>query len=255
VTFTASDPSALGTVLGVWAHPDDETYLSAGIMATAVDAGSRVVCVTATRGELGTPDPQRWPPAELARTRAAELAAALATLGVDEHHWLDYPDGGCAAVDPEQAIARVGDLLDAVRPDTVLTFGPDGMTGHSDHKAVCAWTTEAMRRWGSGRADLHYATVEHDWIERYFDLMVEAGVYEEGVEQTRTPASKLSIDFRLPPAVHERKLAALRAQPSQVEPLIGAVGEDVYRGLTAAEFFRRADGRGPVATGGSRAQD
>jgi LmbE family N-acetylglucosaminyl deacetylase len=242
MTFTSRDPSALGTVLGVWAHPDDETYLSAGIMTVAVDAGSRVVCVTATRGENGTPDPERWPPAELARTRAVELAAALAVLGVDEHHWLDYPDGGCAAVDPEPAITRVGEIVDDVRPDTVLTFGPDGMTGHSDHKTVCAWTTEAVRRRPGRRAALHYATVEQDWIERYFDHMVQAGVYEEGVEQTRTPASELSIDFRLPPQVHERKLAALRAQPSQVEPLIAAVGEDVYRGLTGAEFFRRADG-------------
>ena len=56
----------LGTVLGVWAHPDDEAYLSGGLMAMARDAGSRVVCVTATRGELGTPDPQAWPPERLA---------------------------------------------------------------------------------------------------------------------------------------------------------------------------------------------
>src|ERR671922_141060 len=38
----------LGTILGVWAHPDDEAYLSAGLMARAVRNGSRVVCVTAT---------------------------------------------------------------------------------------------------------------------------------------------------------------------------------------------------------------
>ena len=41
----------LGTVMGVRAHPDDETYLAAGLFAHAVDLGSRVVDVTATRGE------------------------------------------------------------------------------------------------------------------------------------------------------------------------------------------------------------
>ncbi len=46
------------TLLGVWAHPDDEAYLSAGLMATAADAGARVVVATATRGEIGTDDPQ-----------------------------------------------------------------------------------------------------------------------------------------------------------------------------------------------------
>ena len=58
---TRAQPAAevaagLGTVLGVWAHPDDEAYLAGGLMAAAVDAGARVVCVTATRGERGTPD-------------------------------------------------------------------------------------------------------------------------------------------------------------------------------------------------------
>jgi len=50
---------ALGTVLGVWAHPDDETYLSAGLMARSVEQGARVVCVTATRGEEGSWDEAR----------------------------------------------------------------------------------------------------------------------------------------------------------------------------------------------------
>ena len=45
-----ADVSALGTVLGIWAHPDDEVYLSGGLMAMARDRGQRVVCVTATLG-------------------------------------------------------------------------------------------------------------------------------------------------------------------------------------------------------------
>ena len=49
----------LGTLLGIWAHPDDETYLAAGLMAQAVRDGRRVVCVTATRGEGGSMDEER----------------------------------------------------------------------------------------------------------------------------------------------------------------------------------------------------
>ena len=52
----------LGTLLGIWAHPDDETYLSAGLMARRSVDGRRVVCVTATRGEGGSMDEERWPP-------------------------------------------------------------------------------------------------------------------------------------------------------------------------------------------------
>src|SRR5207244_4393370 len=89
-----------GAILSVWAHPDDESYCCAGLMAAAVKAGRRVVCVTATRGELGSTDPVRWPAGPpLAEIRIEELAASLAELGVTEHAWLDYPAGSCAAVD------------------------------------------------------------------------------------------------------------------------------------------------------------
>ena len=79
---TITDAARLGTVLGIWAHPDDEAFLSAGLMAAARDAGQRVVCVTATLGEYGTSDPGSWPPTRMARVRERELQASLAALGV-----------------------------------------------------------------------------------------------------------------------------------------------------------------------------
>ena len=66
----------LGSILAIWAHPDDESYCCAGLMAAAVRAGERVVCVTATRGELGSTDLERWPAGpQLADVRTKELAA------------------------------------------------------------------------------------------------------------------------------------------------------------------------------------
>src|SRR4051794_33047690 len=66
------------TLLGVWAHPDDEAYLSAGLMAEFRRRGDRVVVVTATLGEHGTADPETWPPARLAAQRHRELRNSLA---------------------------------------------------------------------------------------------------------------------------------------------------------------------------------
>ena len=85
----------LGSILGVWAHPDDEAWLSAGLMAQAVDAGRRVVCVTATAGEAGFPDDDPRPEEERMAIRRAEMAASLGEVGVTEHHWLGYRDGHC----------------------------------------------------------------------------------------------------------------------------------------------------------------
>ena len=46
-------PSAPKKILGIWAHPDDEAYLSAGLMARTIDAGGEVVVLTVTDGECG----------------------------------------------------------------------------------------------------------------------------------------------------------------------------------------------------------
>ena len=69
---------AIATLLGVWAHPDDEAYLSSGLMSVVRKAGGRVVVVTATRGEHGTDDPATWPPERLAPLRERELMDSLA---------------------------------------------------------------------------------------------------------------------------------------------------------------------------------
>ena len=92
-----TDVTRLGTVLGIWAHPDDEAFLSAGLMAAARDAGQRVVCVTATLGEHGTDDPGSWPPTAWRGSASASCSASLAALGVTEHHLLGLTDGTCAA--------------------------------------------------------------------------------------------------------------------------------------------------------------
>ena len=64
-----TDPASLGTILGVWAHPDDDIFLTAALMAAAVRVGNRVVDVTATRGEGGSMDEERWPSATMGAVR------------------------------------------------------------------------------------------------------------------------------------------------------------------------------------------
>jgi len=156
--MTASAPMNLATVMGVWAHPDDETYLAAGLFAHAVDLGSRVVDVTATRGEGGSMDEERWPPETMGEVREQELRRGLAVLGVTEHYWLELPDVDMQTPLPKIGASRVRGLMEKVRPASVLTFGPDGMTGHEGHKTVSRWATEAFREVAPLGARLFYAT-------------------------------------------------------------------------------------------------
>lgn len=135
-SMTIAPGAELGTVLGVWAHPDDEAYLSSGLMAQAAAAGSRVVCVTATRGEGGSLDPERWPPHELGDVRAAELQRCLSMLGVQEHIFLDLADVDWHTALSDEGAVAVDTIMARVAPNTVLTFGPDGITNHEGHKSV-----------------------------------------------------------------------------------------------------------------------
>src|SRR3954471_3164555 len=183
------------TILSVWAHPDDETYLAGGVMAAAAARGDRVVCVAASAGEHGTDDPGAWPPARLARRRCWEAAAAMAVLGVAEHRVLGLPDGGLARHD-RCGRERVVALLDEVRPDIILTFGPDGVTFHPDHIAVSRWVTDAWRRRGR-RSRLLYATVTREHLARFAPLYEEWAVYMTDERPVGTQAADLALHLRL----------------------------------------------------------
>lgn len=236
--------AALGTIVGIWAHPDDEAYLSGGLMALARDLGSQVVCVTATRGEQGTPDPTAWPPHRLAAERTAELARCLEVLGVAEHHWLGYADGECAAIDPAIPVEQLCAVLESVRPDTVVTFGPDGITGHPDHQTVSAWVGMAFDRAAAPGARLLHAAVAERRTARWATLNASLGVYEDGYPIS-VPADVLAVDLALPPDLARRKVRALAAQRTQTAGLIATLGTSRYTEWVSDESFIEAARRPP----------
>jgi LmbE family N-acetylglucosaminyl deacetylase len=227
----------IGTILGVWAHPDDETYLAAGLMAQAARDGRRVVCVTATRGEEGSWDEERWPPATLGKVREAELLLSLEILGVSEHVFLDYHDGACREVDPEEGAARVETIVREVRPDSVLSFGRDGMTGHPDHKATCAWTAEAFDRAAVPGARLYHATMTPEWAEEFVPVMNRFNVFMSPDTPPVAPLEEMAIAFDLQPELLELKMRAIEAHVSQVEGMLNAFGRDFFRRAHRTETF------------------
>ena len=221
IVATMTSIDQLGAVLMVWAHPDDETYLAGAVSALLTDAGHRVVCITATRGEAGGDG----------QVRTVELEQALGVLGVSEHHWLDFPDGGCADVDPDDPVARIRSIADEVRPDTVLTFGPDGITGHPDHQAVSAWVDLAI----SGReVRLLHAVEREERVDRELDE--EFGVYELGPPRM-LPDDEIDLLLRPEGVLLDRKISALLLQKSQTGGLVDAVGLERFRAWAADEAF------------------
>jgi LmbE family N-acetylglucosaminyl deacetylase len=136
-------------LLAVLAHPDDESLGLGGTLAKAAAEGVEVFLLTATRGDAGRYHGHRpgGPPhpgaSALAGIREAELRAAAAVLGVRDVALLDYRDGHLDREDPRRAVAHIVTHLRRVRPDVVVTFGPDGAYGHPDHIAISQLTTAA----------------------------------------------------------------------------------------------------------------
>jgi LmbE family N-acetylglucosaminyl deacetylase len=229
----------LGSLLAVFAHPDDEAYLAGALMAKAVAEGRRVVCVTSTRGELGFPADDPRTAEERAAVRTAEMAACLDVLGVEEHHWLDLPDGGSEAVPDEVPVGKLVELIDDIQPDTTLTFGPDGQTYHVDHMAISRWTTMAVAA-ARHRTRLLYSTMTPEWLQLFADQGLDLAqvMMVPDAEPFTVPTQELAVWFVADGELLDRKVRALRCQESQVEPLVQQVGVEAFARQAAEEFYR-----------------
>lgn len=231
----ASHPGVdeLGTILGVWAHPDDEAYLMAGTAVLAMAADQQVACVTATAGEAGeSADEARWPQAELAQIRRREMSASLELLGIADHAWWELPDGGLAGVNIDRGARLVGEAIERVRPDTILTFGRDGVTGHPDHVAVGEWAVRAAAR-TAGRVRVLAPTKTAEWYEELPDI--NALIFPTGGPVT--DPRDLALTVELPPEVVDRKVESLSAQASQTSGLMAVMGDADYRTWLRTEYW------------------
>lgn len=186
--LTPSAADGVFRLLFVHAHPDDETIVTGATMAFYAAAGCSVALLTCTRGELGEVIPPELEYLEvapgkaddggagLAQVRSAELAQALAALGVQEHYWLgspgalepgrqpvDYrdsgmqwgPDGRATVADTvlpgslsraplAETAAHAAALILEFLPDVVVTYAADGGYGHPDHVQTHELTMEAL---------------------------------------------------------------------------------------------------------------
>jgi LmbE family N-acetylglucosaminyl deacetylase len=235
---TTDDIRQLGTILTVFAHPDDESFTCAGLLRAAVDNGQRVVCLTATKGEIGLQDPENWSEDGLGDVRANELQEALQIIGCTDHRWMGYTDGSCHAVNVDEAVAKIKEVIAEVLPDTILTFSPDGWTGHLDHQAVSRWTDRAVRG-SSIRVYQTALTPEHH--EQYLQAVDQAiNVFYKLDKPKLTAAADCAIVLRLPKELCEQKCNALKAHRSQTGKLFASFDHAFLCEAFGSEIFIKA---------------
>ena len=214
-------------LLGIWAHPDDEAYLSAGLMARTTADGGHVTVVAITDGEAGFPADDARTTGERAAQRRRELQAAMARIGVDDVRFLGVADGGVATAPANVLVTEISDIIRDVDPDVVVTFGPDGITGHPDHVANSHLVTRAWTDTNIG--DLWYAAKTNEWLAEWRQLHDDFGVWMTG-EPTGVRAEDVEMIVELGNVELDTKRAVLAEHRSQTDGLAAAFGERRYRG-------------------------
>jgi LmbE family N-acetylglucosaminyl deacetylase len=134
-------------LLGVFAHPDDETFCAGGTFARYAKDGAEIMVVSATRGQAGQiRDARVATRRTIAAVREAELRQACEQLGVAHVECWGYDDGRLAEADFPALVGAIVRRIREFRPDVVITFGPDGGYGHPDHITIGAAASQACRR-------------------------------------------------------------------------------------------------------------
>lgn len=257
------------TLLAIFPHPDDETFSAGGIMAAARDLGDNVILVCATRGEAGeSGNPSHDTPEALGQAREAELRAAMQILNVDDVRFLGYRDSGMEgsleAQNPHafvqasvaDAASRLAPMIRDIRPDTIVTFGEDGVYGHPDHihlhhvvKQAVIEADDEDRPGTSATAPwrtpfLYFATAPREDLE---ELLARprsplASISERARANLGTPRAEIttSIDVTRWAPQKQEAFRAHHSQTGEGGPLSGAAPATLERRLISEHFVRAA---------------
>ena len=231
---------AAARILLIFAHPDDESFIAAGLARRYADRGATMSLVTATRGDAGrVGEPPLCRREELPALREKELRTAAGILGISEVHLLDYRDKHLAE-------APAGDIRDALagrirrfRPHVVVSFDPNGMNGHADHVAISRFTLDAAAaaadpRWTAAGAQPH----------RVQRLLWNSPVLPWEVTRPADLRREPGVDFVADVAAQRAaKAAALRAHRTQNVPINRCFfSKQDVDGILSVELFRQAWG-------------
>ena len=138
-------------------HPDDEVFGAGGIFSKMAAHGKTAATLTLTRGGAGR-SLGLCKQEDLPNFREKELRASLEILGVKHVHIWDYPDflpdanrgmehrNGLLDIPFDEAVSNIQNLIEELKPISILTFGPSGSNGHPDHVMTHKFVIAALKQ-------------------------------------------------------------------------------------------------------------
>jgi LmbE family N-acetylglucosaminyl deacetylase len=205
-------------LLAILAHPDDESFAIGGTLSKYAHLGVQIILLSATRGETGIPGIS---PEEAGEIREGELRKAADHLGI-EVYFLGYPDGGLAQTKPEMLLETIACWVDLVQPQVILTFGPDGVSGHPDHVTISRIVTQVYDQFYN-RGMLLYI---HPSEATALGCGVTSSKTEDGLPLVNVDISDYNLD----------KVRAILCHASQNPGLPGEPEEEIEK-IPCSELF------------------
>lgn len=236
------------TVVVLHAHPDDEAVFTGATLRRLADRGARVVLVTATAGEMGTPRIPLPPGRDLADVRRAELERAAEELGVARLVLLGRRDSGMHGWDSAgHPRALVGADLNALSTtlarlvvregaEAVVAYDADGIYGHPDHVAVHLVGRHAAQLTG---VTSYEATVDREHLHFAGAHVLDAAASAPGRYGRVT--AEITTAVAATPRELEAKRRAMAAHASQIDPA-ELSGDGFAEAYELEWFVRRGSG-------------
>ena len=157
------------TLVAVWAHSDDEGPVGP-VLARYAREGVQVHMIIATDGAQGAANTRLPRGPAIAKAREEEARCSAQALGIQPPILLGFPDGalGNYNADPAllfQVTQRIHEELQRLRPDVLITWGPDGGYGHPDHRIVSSIVSQLVRAGAPGVPQrVFYASIPAEGI-------------------------------------------------------------------------------------------
>jgi N-acetylglucosamine malate deacetylase 2 len=144
--------SESGIVLIILAHPDDETAL--GSVIAKLTKENKTILLIATDGRNGVREHAGNISGDtLAAIRRKELICSCEKLGIDSLIHLNYHGGmgmrtsvGEFFTQTRKMKEEIKMIIEKINPTYIISFGPDGDTGHADHRHIGNLVTEILLR-------------------------------------------------------------------------------------------------------------
>lgn len=128
----------------IFAHPDDEAFGPGGTIAIFAKTHD-VYLICATKGEAGKHKGKKAGK-NLGAIRENEMRESAKVLGVKKVFFLGFKDGTLSNNLYHKVAAKIETILKRIKPETILTYEPRGISGHLDHIAISMISSFVFKR-------------------------------------------------------------------------------------------------------------